>query len=194
MPLNYRRCVPESDLATYACDPCMDGEKGRVRGCAYIHKSLKADLTKINLESKEWWETQIEAGLIRIIPKTRGTYDGGTVNPVDGFGSVKQKKVSKTHIVTVNDPNHTGNDEFYNALENAAEAHDYYFAFITGKELRVATEPLDAVEAKDPIEEDVESLVLWQVINTWTQSGSKKNIPIYALGEVVDVFECVDED
>lgn len=179
------------------CDPCIIGEHGRVRSVAFINKSLKDDIEKDsstpgvkNIESKEWWETQIEAGLIKVIPTTRGTYDGGTANMITGFKNKKEIKSNKTHVVVFNDPNHTGNDDFYNAIENNDD--NYLIAWRTETELRVGLDSLTSIDAKDAVEEDIDSIVVWNVTCTWKQTGKKKNVPIYNLGEVADVFECID--
>lgn len=197
MAIVYKKCVGPDGVGEYMCDPCITGEKGRVRGVAYIHKSLEEDITAEssvvgvkNIESKTWWETQILAGLIIVVPKTRGTYDGGTSNNVTGFGDKKEYRASKTHVVVYNDPNHTDNDEFYQSIEDNAE--EFFLAWRTNAELRVSTETLMSVDAKDAVEEDVDSIVTWNVTCTWEQPRAKKNVPIYKLGTVKDVFNCVD--
>jgi len=199
MAIVYKKCVADGGIPEYMCDPCVTGEHGRVRGAAYIDKSLKelidAESTTPgvkNIESKEWWETQILAGLIKVIPTTRGTYDGGTSNMITGFGDQKEVKSSKTHSLVFNDPNHAGNDDFYQAIED--NAGNYLIAWRTETELRVSTEPLSNIDAQDAVEEDIDSYVTWQVTNTWDQKGSKKNVPIYNLGDVKDVFNCVDKE
>ena len=198
MAIVYKKCVADGEVPEYMCDPCVIGEHGRVRGVAFIHKSLLDALEDTsstpaikNVESKEWWETQILAGLIKIIPKTRGTYDGGTPNMITGFGDRNELRSSKTHSLVFNDPNHTDNDAFYQSIEDSAE--DYLIAWRTETELRVATDTLSNVDAKDPVEEDLNSIVVWQATCTWDQKGKKKNVPIYKLGEVKEVFNCIDE-
>lgn len=199
MAIVYKKCVADGGIPEYMCDPCVTGEHGRVRSVAFIDKSLKDTFTAEsstpgvkNIESKSWWETQILSGLIKIIPTTRGTYDGGTANMITGFGDQKERKSSKTHVLVFNDPNHTSNDEFYQAIEDNAES--YFMAWRTETELRVSTELLSTVDAKDAVEEDIDSFVVWAVTCTWDQKGSKKNVPIYNLGEVKDVFNCIDEE
>lgn len=199
MAIVYKKCVEDGAIPEYLCDPCMVTEKGRVRGAAYIHKSLKNVLEEEsgtagvkNVESKTWWETQILAGLIKIVPKSRGTYDGGTSTKVTGFGDITEIKSNKTHSLVFSDPNHKGNDDFWQGMENIAT--DYLMAWRTETELRVANAPLDDIEAKDAVEEDDTSVVVWQVTNTWKQNKPKMNVAIYNLGDVIDVFECIDED
>jgi len=199
MAIVYKKCVEDGNVPEYLCDPCVITEKGRVRGTAYIHKSLKDVLEGEsstpgikNVELKAWWETQILAGLIKVIPKTRGTYDGGTSNMITGYGDVSEIKSNKTHTLVFSDPNHKGNDDFWQGMENVAT--DYLIAWRTETELRVANAPLDNIDAQDAVEEDINSDVRWQVTNTWRQNKPKMNVAIYNLGDVKDVFDCIDEE
>lgn len=196
MAITYKTCnggtIPE-----YLCDPCEETEKGRIRGAALIHKSLLASMNTVvspatakNIERKTWWETQIEAGLIKTFPKVRGTYDGGAAITGTGFGDVKEKTIGKTHTVVINDPNHKGNAEFYDAVEE--NATDYVIAFITGSELRAATTVLQSAVAKDEVTDDVDSEVIWSLTCVWKQSARPYNVPIYALGDVKNVFNCIE--
>jgi len=182
MSIIYKTCTQDG-IPDYMCDPCVVSEKGRVRGVAYIHKSMKPTITKQNVESLTWWENGIESGMIIIIPTTRGTFDGGAKNTVSGFGDEKEKVVSKTFTAVINDNNHTGNVEFYNALENNFK--DYVLAFRTEKELRIATDVITGLEAKDNVEEDTETAVLWQATVTWIQSKPQTIVPIYELTDDV---------
>ena len=91
MAIIYKSCTPSGGVPEYMCDPCTEGEKGRVRSVMFINKSLLVTLAVIglgakkNIETLSWIETQIEAGLIIIIPNVRGTYDGGAPSKVTGL-------------------------------------------------------------------------------------------------------------
>lgn len=199
MAILYKQCTPEGGVPAYVCDPCAEGEKGRVRSVMFIDKSLLATLAAVtapattkNIETKEWVETQIEAGLIIVIPNVRGTYDGGASSKVAGFGDVKEKVIGKIHTAVFNDPNHTDNGAFYAALEDNCK--QYAFGFRTASELRVANVVLDTFEAKDAVEEDTESLVLWNGTAVWTQKGTTKTLDIYDATDILDVFNCIDTE
>lgn len=199
MALVYKTCTTEYGIPDYICDPCAEGEKGRVRSVMFIDKSLLTAIaqivepaTKPNVELKTWVETQIEAGLIIVVPNVRGTYDGGNPSKVSGFGDVKEKIIGKTHTVVFNDPNHAENGPFYSALEDNCKK--FALAFRTETELRVASAVLETFEAKDPVEEDTESLVLWQGTAVWTQKGTKKTIDIYDATDILEVFNCIDTE
>src|SRR5665647_1367071 len=195
MPIIYKTCTPIGGVPEYMCDPCTEGEKGRVRSIMFIDKSLLAVLSvvvleKANIETKAWIETQIEAGLIIVIPNVRGTYDGGVSSKVTGFGDVKEKVIGKIHTVVFNDPNHKENGPFYSALEYNAK--QFVFGFRTASELRVASIVLESFEAKDAVEEDTESLVLWNGTAVWTQKGTAKTLAIYDATDILDVFNCIE--
>lgn len=194
MALVYKNCIPASGIPAYACDPCDDGEKGRVSGIVLFDKSIKDDLTDENLKLMSWWETQLAAGSAKIIPSVRGTYDGGTNKTVTGFGRLTEKITGKEHVIVWNDKNHTQNHGFYTSLE--ANLKDFIIGWVTENEMRVANAPLTKLEIKDPVEEDVESIVVWQGTATWTQKNP--NIPmIVDLTEHDDVKElfdnCIDD-
>ena len=195
MPIVYKFCTPVGGVPIYMCDPCTEGEKGRVRSVMFIDKSLLATLsvlvlTKANIETKAWVETQIEAGLIIIIPNVRGTYDGGASSKVTGFGDVKEKVIGKIHTVVFNDPNHKENGDFYSALENNCK--QYVLGFRTASELRIGSAVLESFEAKDAVEEDTESLVLWNGTAVWTQKGVAKTLAIYDATDILSVFNCIE--
>jgi hypothetical protein len=192
MAIVFKTCTQNGIVPDYVCDPCAKSEGGRVRGAVYFHKSLKADLIKANLESKTWWETQIQAGTVIIVPTTRGTFDGGAKVTVTGFGDSKEKVKGKNFTVVVNDQNHAANEAFYNALENNYK--DYIFGFRTENELRVGTEVMTGFEAKDPVEEDTDSVVLWQANIVWEQFAPGTTVPIYSLtDDVKDYFtSCIE--
>ena len=139
---------------------------------------------------KAWIETQIEAGLIIIIPNVRGTYDGGASSKVTGFGDVKEKVIGKIHTVVFNDPNHKENGPFYSALEDNCK--QFVLGFRTASELRVGSAVLESFEAKDAVEEDTESLVLWNGTAVWTQKGTAKTLTIYDASDILDVFNCIE--
>jgi len=192
MAIIYKTCTQDGTITDYVCDPCGATEGGRVRGAAYIHKSLKSTITKQNVESLQWWENGIESGMIKVIPSTRGTYDGGAKQTVTGFGDEQEKVTKKTHTAVINDANHAGNELFYEALENNFK--DYVFGFRTEKELRIGTDVLTGMEVKDNVEEDTNTAVLWQATITWDQSKPKMIVPIYKLtDEVKELFtNCVE--
>ncbi|MDR1764407.1 MAG: hypothetical protein LBR64_10755 [Dysgonamonadaceae bacterium] len=194
MSLIYKTCTSGGQIPTYNCNACGETEGGRVRGAAYIHKSLKSALTSANLLSIAWWEQQIEAGLIFVIPSTRGTFDGGTANTVTGFGDETNKKTGKTYVAVINDANHAGNQAFYQALEN--NFADYILAFRTEKELRVANEVLTDFNMQDAVTENTEDPVLWAATATWVQKIPNTLVEVLTLtDDIKELFsKCIDTE
>ncbi|GHT33555.1 hypothetical protein FACS189434_07960 [Bacteroidia bacterium] len=182
---------------------CGD-ELGGINGVAYISDTLQADLfandDTMNAEKLTdiiWWETQIQAGLIFVVPSTRGTFDGGAANNVSGFRSDEpEKMVSKTFTAVINDRNHAQNGEFYEALEN--NARGFYLAWNSGNELRMSRVPIQSFLAQDPVEEDFTSRLQWQATITWIQKKPKTIVPSLTLTEFNDIKElfsnCIDEE
>lgn len=199
MALKYKICNSEGEVPQYVCDACAKAESGSVRGVAYIHKSLQSavagEQAKTNLGKIDWWETQINAGLVFVIPSTRGTFDGGTkkVSSATWGGKVEESLLGKTFVLNVIDRQHSGNRDFYQAFEN--NARSYIPAFCTERELRVATDPITAIEVKDPVEEGADSQVTWQSAITWEQNVPNTTVPIYTLTkELKELFSnCVDK-
>jgi hypothetical protein len=188
MSIIYRTCAEDGTIPDYIFDRCTDGEGAGVRGAAYIDKSLKAAITEENVASETWWKQHIKSGKIQLVPRTRGTFDGGTKKTVTGFGKEKEKVVGKTFTAVVNDLNHTENEGFYKALENNYK--NYIFSFRTESELRIATDVMTGLEVKDAVEEDIDSKVLWQANITWEQAKPDLTVPVYSLTDAVDeLFE-----
>lgn len=189
MAIVYKNCIPTTGNYTYACDPCSDGEKGRVSGIVLFDKSIKDELMPENLALLSWWESQLTNEMVKIIPGVRGTYDGGTHTTVTGFGRLAEKVTGKEHVLVWNDKNHTLNEPFYSYLE--ANLKNFIPGWMTENELRVANSTLIKFEAKDPVEEDIDSIVVWQATATWRQNNPA--IPqIIDLSDHDDVKELFD--
>ena len=125
------------------CNPCTEWEKGRVRSIALIDKSIivrdaDGDIAADTIGTLTWWNTNVLAGKILVIPETSGSFDGGAANAVAGYGDIKELTASKTFTLTANDPNHKENADFWNQVEKAVG--QYHAAWRTGSELRVSDE------------------------------------------------------
>ena len=44
MTILYKSCTPIGGVPSYICDPCAEGEKGRVRSVMFIDKTLLSEL------------------------------------------------------------------------------------------------------------------------------------------------------
>ena len=159
MPRIYNNC--DITVPIPVCASCNDDERGGVRGVAFIHASVIAQILA-DPDNGILWATLITAGKIHMIPETKGTY-GATPNYVTGFGNRAQRLLDYTHLVTYDEPNTKNNCDFYNTIKRSDK---YFVAFITGSQLRISDRPVQVV-ATSPIVEDIKQLVLWHVEITW---------------------------
>jgi hypothetical protein len=193
MPIVYKSCGG-AEIPAHLCNACTKPEKGGVRGVAYIEKSyldaarLSSGLfEKSDVESLEWWNTGVLNGNIIIIPKTRGTFDGGSPQTGSGFGDISEITTGKIFTLVANDPDHKDNEAFYAALSDAPGA--YYLAWRTDTELRISDAPV-SIDAGDSTEEDINSQVTWAVTATWTQS--RKTVQVFDVTPIKQLFNCFE--
>ena len=191
MPLVKKICGGD-EIPAHLCNGCIETEQGGIRGAAYIAAgympfTAAGLIDRAIVETLTFWETGIENGSIHVIPKTRGTFDGGTPVTGAGFGDLAEIVTGKTFTLTVIDPDHKDNEEFYAAMANAAGS--YHVAWRTGKELRISEKAVN-IDPVDPIEEDVNSQVAWTANVTWSQN--RKTVQVFDLAPVKDIFECFE--
>ena len=188
MALIYKVCGT-GEIPSHFCNPCLEVEQGGLRGGAFILSSYipraSGDSISNEVEDFSWWETGINEGKIHVIPKTRGTFDGGSPTESPGYGDLSTIVTGKTFSVVMNDPDHRDNEEFYAAIANAPGS--YNFAWRTGTELRISDTGVN-IDPTDPIEEDPNSQVVWTVNITWNQK--RKTVQIFNLDN--KVFSCFD--
>jgi hypothetical protein len=176
------------------CNACTDPEQGGVRGVAYIEKSYvdaarTADglIDKLNVEMLAWWNTGVLSGKIIIVPRTRGTFDGGSPVTGAGYGDIAEITTGKNFTLVANDPDHKENEEFYSALANAPGA--YHVAWRTNTELRISDKPVN-IDPVDNTEEDISSQVFWAATATWQQS--RKTVQIFDVEPIKQLFNCFE--
>lgn len=149
-------------MPAYVCSPCADKEFGKVRSVAFIHKNylpvLMADPTDMSL-----WQDGIFQGLIIIIPYASGSFDPGEPVQLKGYGSRIQTNGPRTMVLSFQDGAYKSNYGFYNGLKGITQ---YVMAFRTSSLIHVGTKPA-SVFAKDPVAEDLESEVAWEVTAKW---------------------------
>jgi hypothetical protein len=171
----------EGQISDPICDPCLDDvELGRVRGVAFIHRNyvdtLNADPTDDTI-----WATGVEQGMIKIIPKTTGTYDGGSPVEAPGFGDTETKIIGYKFVASYRDPSLKGNTAFYNSIKRSSVWH---FAFRTETLTRISQYPATVIP-KAPVEEDMTSQSVWNVDVKFNQADHP--VPF---DTPVGVFEC----
>lgn len=169
------------DLGQHICSPCPDTEQGRIRHVAFIKDSF----VFVNPEDSTEWDTGIASGDIKIVPNVNGTFDGGTTTFGRGYGAVPKKKTGKVFKAPYFDPNLVGNDTFYNALSNSL---NWRIALVGATIMRISDNAV-TIDAKDVVEEPIDSEVVWNVEVEFSQ---KDNPVHYSIP--TGIFECFLQD
>jgi len=185
MAIVYLDCDNGYEDADHVCNPCVDPELGNVRSVALIKPGVVLSVPFIESE----WTAQVLAGNIKIIPSTRGTFDGGTAKMGTGYGDVKERKLGSEYMLSFKDPDfkdNSGKGQFY----DNAEKQDWNVAFRTETMLHYVDSKCTLVE-KAPITEDLESEIVSEVELKWI-SSNKPQISAYA--PLADLFKCFEVD
>lgn len=186
--MSLQRITCESESGTpvvHVCNPCNDKEGGRVRGMCYVNTGfdlapLKAAL-KAGTGAKTIFAAAIESGDIHIIPETTGTYNGGEPTYGAGYGDESQRLTSRNHQLEISDPSYAENEEFYTELEK-----DQWIPMWRGdKLLHIGSKPASVV-ATDPIEEGLDTDVVWKASINWTD---KQRASIYSVEQIAEYFD-----
>jgi len=157
-------------IPAYYCNPCLDSsviEYGRVRSIALI-KNTYINTLLANPTSSSVWSTGINNADVIVIYQTQGTYDGGTTAELTGFGDSVTYNGNTTHILTYKDPFAADNCDFYNAIRNTT---DYTIAFRTSTKVWFAESPV-TFTPKNPVADDVQSAMAWEVQCKWQNADS----------------------
>lgn len=158
MGIIYKDCGHGEFDTPYTCNPCPDGEGGRIRSLVLVKKGTEIS---IPLDAEEW-EVDIVAGNIIILPEVRGSFDGGTPRMVAGYGSKTEIKVGDDHVVNVSDPAYADNAEFW----EEAERHTWNICYVSEKVLVYVPAEVQLM-AKAPIDEDLNAVVDWDIELRW---------------------------
>lgn len=161
----------EGNVPGYACNPCPTYEYGRVRSWVFIKNSFAFT----DPENPVEWQAGIENGDIIVLWKTQGTYDGGNTGELPGFGDDATVNGNTTHTAVIKDPNYADNCDFYNALRSSS---DYKGAYRTSSKVHFTNAPV-TVTPKNPVQDDINSVLVWEAQIKWTSPDSPcaYNIP-----------------
>lgn len=178
-----KSCTSSIGALVHTCDPCDTPELGRVRSLILIKKG-----TTINfpLDITEW-RAGIEAGSIIVIPKTIGSFDGGTPKTGDGYGDETERVLSYDYVLSVKDPNYAANVEFW----SAAEGETWNVAWRTQTLLHYVDADCK-LTAKAPTEEGLDSRVVWNVEIKWNSTSKPKVVAYDTIEELIDCIEVRD--
>ena len=190
MPVLYKLCDGSRYNRFYG--DCLDIERGGIRGSAFVRKGFiprdEAGYIDAVVASSNWWYEGVLRGAIHVIPKTRGTFDGGSSVTVPGYGKIDEFTSRKRYSAVINEPEHRGNWLYY--AELSGRRGEYHFAFITESELRMSDTPVN-IDVRDPVEEDIDSCVAWTCSVSWTQD--RLTVQSFDARGVRSVFESVGE-
>lgn len=171
----------EEEIIDPSCDECgEETEAGRVRSVAFLNATAYAAV-KADPSSNTVWDAQVTAGNIKIVPNVRGSFDGGAPVEVDGYGDTPSVVIGYDCAVTFSDPAYASNYPFYDSISGRKSQ---YFAFRSESQTHL-TDAKVSIAAKNPIEEDINSNVVWSVDVKWRQKKIVKPFDTPA-----DVFVC----
>lgn len=182
--LSYSSSCDEG-IGTYNCDPCplVDREFGRVRKVALIDDDYLATLIAANPTLAASWTAGITAGKITIIPMTAGSYDPGDPKELKGYGDLKSSYGTREMTISWFDPNYKINYSFYNSINKATNKVP---AFLTSSLVHICDKAA-TISAKDPVEDDLESEVVWNGI----AKVISDNLPsLHDASNLSSVFQC----
>jgi hypothetical protein len=165
MSIYVNSCIALND---YSNNPCGTKEMGRVRALAFVKKtSTIADPT-----DDADWNALVTSGACILVPRVRGTYDGGVDVESAGFSDEATEFTGKNHQIQFFDPNFNANNrDFYNELRKASK--DFKVWFVTETKLwEVETTPM--ISAKIPVTENVTDQVTFDVMIKWADD----NLPL----------------
>lgn len=152
----------------YACGQCIETEHGRIRSVAIVKTSYVATLMAANTALDSTWTTALSTGNIFALYATQGSYDGGTTAELVGFGNQATMNGNTTHIAQFKDPFYADNCDFWNDLRNSSE---YTFCYVTENYVHFGEETATWTP-KNPVADDINSNLTWDVQAKWTNPDS----------------------
>lgn len=167
-------------------DPCAH-ELGRVRGVILFEQStdIANFIDKLKTETTSpiayrALNQLINSGKAHLISLTKGTYNGGEPHTADDFNEGETRLLWKEYELQFIDPTYRDNAEFW----NKAEKRKWYIAWRTETLLHIATTPANIL-ISNPIEDDVNSTVAWNITATWRSNQPPE---ITEIGSIADFF------
>lgn len=171
--------------ATHYCHDCPDGrvrEFARTRSAFFVKKAYLATLLAAPI-TLGTWTTGINAGNIIMLPETSGNYDPGDPKELKGFGDRKVTYGPREMKLLINDPDYYDNYAFYNEI---VDRTDLVPGFRTSGLVHIF-DTVASIKAKDPVEDDLEAEVVWNVECTVTS----RNLPSkHKVATIISAFSC----
>ena len=159
MPLGYYPDTCNAVVPQHTCDPCLPREFGRIRAVAFIVAGFQfVDPTNL-LE----WETAIQNEDVILIPRVHGSLADPTETTGSGYGDATETLLGFEYVLNFFDPNYKENCDFYNAIKRSQTYRLMYKSSTQGHITDVSV----TVIPKPPIEDDLNSEVVWNVTVKW---------------------------
>ncbi len=182
MAIVYKQCGGTQASKHYFCDPCSENvEHGGIRSVFLVK-------TNVDIGSLPEIEQALESGDLIVIPKSRGSFDGGSPKMGAGYGDQKERLLGYDFTANVKVPHYQENYEFW----QWAEQQEWRFGFWTEKTAHL-TEKTVTLNVKAPIEEDIETEIGWNVEVKWFDR-KRPDISVFGSeGEAVkSLFKCFE--
>ena len=146
-----------------AYDPaCVVPEFGKVRSAGFIRKKYLPTLLAAPT-SNAVWQTGIDMGKLFLVQKVSGSFDPGEPVALKGYGKRLYTRGPREMTLSFSDPSFIRNYAYYNRIHTFTDLVPF---FRTEKYIQIADRPADII-AKDAVEEDMESIVDWDVFCKW---------------------------
>lgn len=171
--------------AAHTCHSCPDGrvrEFARTRSGGWVTTTYLPTLMA-GINNPAVWEAGITSGDIIMLPETSGSYDPGEPKELKGYGDRKFTYGPREMKVMINDPDYADNYAFYNEIISRTDLVPFFRTSNLVHIFDVAA----SVKAKDPVADDLEEEVSWQVESTVTSI----NLPSkHSITAIASVFSC----
>ena len=167
---------------THSHNCCYEREFGRVRSVAFIRKAYLQTILS-NPTGLSVWQAGIAAGEVVVVPQTAGSFDPGEPLRLKGFGRRLYTFGPRDMTLNFSDPYYRGNFNFYNSIHRQTSL---VVAFRTSGLLHIA-DVAASIFAKDPVEDDLESEVRWDV----TCQMRSRSLPVKVkVDSLLTLFNC----
>lgn len=171
----------EEDVAPRVCDPCGDQiELGGIRHSSFVRE----DHVWTNPTLLAEWQAGISAGTIIMVPKIKGSCNGGEPKIVPGYGDQKEMVLGYDYTATIKDGAYKQNRDFWNTIRKSKR---WKWAYFTDTLVHL-TDQVVTVKPKSPVEEGLDSIVEWMADIVWFQ---KELIESHDASGLDEVLACV---
>ena len=158
----YPKCTEDVGALVHTCDPCNNVERGRVRSIVMVDPLGDLTMEELAELALEKWKQGIDSGQITLLPRTIGSFDGGTPIEGDGYGDETSRLIGYNYALDAKDPSYVANIAFW----QAAEKKTWWLAYRTESLIHFVKGSVK-VQAKAPVEEGLDTDVVWNLHFAW---------------------------